>query len=287
MTFSFKDSEKLLKGIVQTNVNTKIKTEKIKIIPFKENILILMKQSTGYRFALISSETIIETLSKDNIFNYIVTGKGRNIFHGNKKLVRGFRESTISNSNQGSILANGYDQEYLISYTRLKQLDLYIYSYISQKDAFAIFKNIILKNISFTVIILGIFLILSLVFSNKLTKPILQLIDKTRDIADGNMEGTIEVSTNDELQILGSSVNIMSSKIMKLLDDKQAMIKELEVANDKLDEYNKNLEKTVQERTKELREANGFITAMINSLDQGLFVFNKTKKMFRNFHKSL
>ena len=73
---------------------------------------------------------------------------------------------------------------------------------------------------------------------------------------------------------------------MTLLDEKQEMIKQLEVANEKLDEYNKNLEVIVAERTKELSAANKFITAMINSLDQGLFVFNNTKKCLDIFTKA-
>ncbi len=253
---------------------------KEKLIPFpvEQNILLILKHSGGIRFALISKDIINEALEKDNIFDYVVVDKKSQLFYGNKELISSFKQKTIPTSAQGTTIAQFGEENYLISYTAIQKLGITIYSYINQDKAFAIFKTIIYKNISFTVVILGVFLILSLVFSRKITNPILQLISKTSEIAEGNLDGEVIVKTNDELRELGSSVNTMSTKIKKLLDDKQDMIQQLEVANAKLDEYNKNLEAIVAERTKELREANNFITAMINSLDQGLFVFDKTKK---------
>ncbi len=272
---SFKDLEEKIKQLVQSTI-LKNKND-VSAYPLSNQILIVIPQSNGLRFGLLNKTPITETLEKDNIFDYIVTNTKNQTFYGNKKLLSGFK-TTVKGAKQGSTIAKANEKNWLISYTTIQKLNLMIFSYISEDQAFAIFKNIIYKNISFTVIILGFFLILSLIFSKKITTPIIQLIEKTKEIADGNMENEIFVNTNDELKELGSSVNVMSSKIKKLLDDKQDMIKQLEIANSKLDEYNKNLEGIVAERTKKLREANNFITAMINSLDQGLFVFDKTKK---------
>lgn len=281
---AFREDESKFKKVIAA-VSKQFKSG-LKVKPYENNLMLVLKQPTGYRFSLIAKSIIDENLAKDNIFQYVVANKENDLFYGNQDILNGFVKETAANSNQESKLINVQGEDFLVSYTRIKKLEMIVYSFISQKKAFSIFENIIYKNVAFTVIILGVFLILSLFFSKKLTTPILKLIDKTRDIANGNLEGTIEVSTNDELKVLGSSVNIMSSKIKKLLDDKQAMIKELEIANAKLDEYNKNLEGLVAERTKELREANNFITAMINSLDQGLFVFDKTKKCLDIFTKA-
>ena len=51
-------------------------------------------------------------------------------------------------------------------------------------------------------------------------------------------------------------------------------IEELNETNAKLEVLNKNLEKLVEERTKELQIAHEFLDTMVNSLDQGLLVFN-------------
>lgn len=67
----------------------------------------------------------------------------------------------------------------------------------------------------------------------------------------------------------------LHNKYRKELDKKEAVISVLRVAQEELKNYSENLEKMVEKRTEELKEANRFLDAMINSLDQGLMVFDK------------
>lgn len=60
-------------------------------------------------------------------------------------------------------------------------------------------------------------------------------------------------------------------------------LREMEEANKKLEAYNKNLEKMVQERTLDLKKANDFMGAMMDSLGQGLVVFDKELSCNPNF----
>ena len=273
---SYSNAEEKIKDIVKKLP----KESKNKLIPFplEKNILLTLKHSEGVRFALVSQQMINENLTNDNIFEYIVINNKNQVFFGEKGLVSSFNNVVQPNLNQSSSTVEFGEENYLTSYSKIQPLKMIVFGYINQEKAFAVIKSALIKNIGYSTVIIGILLIISLLFSKKITNPIIQLIAKTSEIAEGNLDGEVVVKTNDELRELGSSVNIMSSKIKKLLDDKQDMIQQLEVANAKLDEYNKNLESIVAERTKELREANNFITAMINSLDQGLFVFDKTKQ---------
>lgn len=68
--------------------------------------------------------------------------------------------------------------------------------------------------------------------------------------------------------------------------EKEAVNIELRKAKIELEQYSKNLEIMVQERTKELQKANQFVTAMVNSLDQGLVVFNENGDCLPNFTKA-
>ncbi|MBT3982177.1 MAG: PAS domain-containing protein [Bacteriovoracaceae bacterium] len=68
--------------------------------------------------------------------------------------------------------------------------------------------------------------------------------------------------------------------------EKEAVNVELRKAKVELEQYSKNLEKMVQERTRELQKANQFVTAMVNSLDQGLFVFNDEGNCLPNYTKA-
>ena len=58
------------------------------------------------------------------------------------------------------------------------------------------------------------------------------------------------------------------------LEQKEGYIAELEKARAELENYSKNLEKMVQERTRELNEANALLKAILDSLGEGFFVFN-------------
>ncbi len=76
------------------------------------------------------------------------------------------------------------------------------------------------------------------------------------------------------------------------LEKKELVIEQLQQAQVELKNYSLNLEKMVEQRTMELKSSNSFLNAMINSLEQGLLVFDKegtclpiyTKACERLFH---
>ncbi len=70
------------------------------------------------------------------------------------------------------------------------------------------------------------------------------------------------------------------------LDQKEGVIEDLKKARNELENYSKNLEKMVEARTVELREANRLITTILNSLGQGIFVFN-SKGTILPFHSKV
>ena len=68
---------------------------------------------------------------------------------------------------------------------------------------------------------------------------------------------------------------VLAEKYRGELDRRQAVIEELRVAQAQLEDYSKNLEKKVEARTAELSEANQLMTAILNSLGQGILVFDR------------
>ncbi len=63
----------------------------------------------------------------------------------------------------------------------------------------------------------------------------------------------------------------------------QEKLREMEVANKKLEEYSHDLEEMVEKRTLELKKAHDFQKAMVNSLDQGLVVFDTQNNCHPSF----
>lgn len=74
------------------------------------------------------------------------------------------------------------------------------------------------------------------------------------------------------------------------LEQKEGVITELKQARAQLEEYSKNLEIKVEERTAELKQANLFLRTVLDSLGQGILVFERDGKctpVFSSFCKKL
>lgn len=97
---------------------------------------------------------------------------------------------------------------------------------------------------------------ISIIITKRITMPILKLTDRARNLAEGDYNGIIPVSSEDELGELTRCFNYMSLKLQNLIKDLEQKAKEKENLNLQLIRLNKNLEKIVMERTKELKDTN-------------------------------
>lgn len=69
---------------------------------------------------------------------------------------------------------------------------------------------------------------------------------------------------------------ILHKKYVGELDQKEEVIQKLKNAQVQLEDYSKNLELKVEARTTELRKSNTLLSAILDSLDQGIIVFERT-----------
>jgi len=74
----------------------------------------------------------------------------------------------------------------------------------------------------YTTIVIGLSLVLLVAgfflykfLADRLTEPILKMVDVSKQITDGKIETRIQVSQNDELGILGNSINRMAEKLVE------------------------------------------------------------------------
>lgn len=225
---------------------------------------------------LLNFTDLVESLSKDQVFNfYLPSLNGGSFFPRSKKL------SAYGDSLLKSPIAKGVKEvavsgkEYLVSYVKFPVLGFALVSEISKEKAFAIAKELQKKSLYFGLVVLGFALFMGLIFSLQVTKPINKLVEATQWVAEGDFSKRVDVRSNDEFKILGHSFNYMSSEIENIIVKLEDSNEQLEKANLQLEDYSKNLEKMVEERTAELKKATDFIATMINSLDQGLLVFDR------------
>jgi two-component system NtrC family sensor kinase len=116
---------------------------------------------------------------------------------------------------------------------------------------------VVLAGISLTVFLVNVFL-----------KPVKKLVQATKRIANGDLTHTVEVTAKDEIGTLASSFNQMTSSLKE--------------SRGKIEEYNRNLEYMVQERTAELEKTTRLLQteynrleAIINSPNLGIMIEDK------------
>lgn len=78
----------------------------------------------------------------------------------------------------------------------------------------------------------------------------------------------------------------LQKKYRAELEQKEDVILDLQKAQAELEKYSKNLEKMVDERTAEIKKLNQMMAALLDSLHQGFFVFNKEGQCMEVFSKA-
>ncbi len=78
---------------------------------------------------------------------------------------------------------------------------------------------------------------------------------------------------------------VLQKKYRGELEQKESVIEDLKKAQNQLEEYSKNLEVMVHERTLQLREANLLMQAILDSLGQGILVFDSDGRILPFFSK--
>lgn len=148
----------------------------------------------------------------------------------------------------------------------------YLFSGIKTAEAYEVTTLIIANTIIYAVCLIGFFNLLSIFLARSITNPLEKLTEVIKTISQGSSKARVGPQTTSELQVVGTAFNEMIDKI----EDYQ----------EKLLEYNRTLEDKVEERTAEVNRANRFIKSMVDSLAQGLLVFDRTGKCLDLYTKA-
>lgn len=150
-------------------------------------------------------------------------------------------------------LVNNYKDKnlgnFVCSYVKTSIPKWLVVSIVNEDAAYAtINETLIFFTVFFaTTIILSIFV--ALLFSKHLSKPIIDMANISGKISEGDYDVNINYIANDSIGFLGSSLAKMGKQL------KQSFTK-IADQNKQLEDYSKNLEKKVEERTAQLNESN-------------------------------
>ncbi|MBI3554943.1 MAG: HAMP domain-containing protein [Deltaproteobacteria bacterium] len=133
-------------------------------------------------------------------------------------------------------------KSYLGSYFQTGLAGVLVASRVETGEVFAAAERLIRKSLLFALMVVTAAFLVALFFSHALTKPIHTMLDATHRIAKGDFNSLIHVSSRDELATLASSFNLMTT--------------DLRVSRDRIEEYSRDLEKKVVDRTARLEAQN-------------------------------
>lgn len=209
--------------------------------------------------------------SKQSFETSLVDKAGQALFHNrpheiNSSYAQFFKffinQKSSSKNNAGVIEQDINAVKYILGYKQLSRFpDHYLFSAIKTSDAYEVTTILIFNTIIFTICLVGIFNIISIFIARSITNPLEKLIDVIKNISSGKFSSRVGSQTTSELQLVANAFNEMVSQV--------------QTYQEQLIEYNRTLEQKVQERTEKLSIANKFIKTMVDSLGQGLLVFDR------------
>jgi len=249
-------------------------------------VLVYDKDANKFLFADYGLDFILESLFGD--FGYNITmfsGKGEPLYSNkpfnDKKqeiqflgsFVTKLKPSLVSNQIDGVKELQMGDKDYIVTFKKIEKYGHnFLISTIKTEDAYIVTQEMVLTTVSLAFGMVGVFILFSLILARSITNPLVKFSHVTNTIADGNFSSRVDSLGIAEIDALGDSFNKMVEKILEY--------------NDKLKEYNRTLEAKVEERTKELQKANNFIKATIDSISQGLLVFNNQGKALGTYTRA-
>lgn len=233
------------------------------------------KTNLIYCFDFFFDQIIEKFVTKSAFANFLINRDGDPVFQNrpeiftpaHKRFFKRFSSKFSRNENRKDPM--GVQEQligedpYILGYKRIKNFpEYFIFCGVRTSEAYEVTTMLIATTISYVILLVAIFNIISLFLARSMTGPIDQFIGVIKTIASGKYNARVENQNTLELQLMADTFNSMVDKIQDY--------------NQKLQEYNRTLEQKVEERTEKLKRANNFIKTMVDSLAQGLLVFDKS-----------
>jgi signal transduction histidine kinase len=185
---------------------------------------------------------ILETGDTRNWETILVDNKGRVIAHPDREAIRSRLD--LSDSKAMSYLKNSkgqgafYHQDSLIACAKVAQLDWGVIISQGQSEAWAEIRRSRRLTVLWTSISIFALLIMGGLFTGRITKNLRRFVAGAEEFSRGNLDAKVELKSADELGTLAKTFNKMGA--------------DLKASRQEIEEWNRELEIKVEERTREL-----------------------------------
>ncbi|HEC18159.1 MAG TPA: PAS domain S-box protein [Gammaproteobacteria bacterium] len=114
--------------------------------------------------------------------------------------------------------------------------------------------------------------LLAITITRGIVPPIQRLMIAAGQVAEGDLNAEVMVTSRDEIGQLGNSFNTMTTHLRAASMKEQEMLEELQALN-------QGLEKRVEERTRELESSETKIRAILDNIGEGIIVIDEQGKI--------
>ncbi|MBL1277310.1 MAG: HAMP domain-containing protein [Ectothiorhodospiraceae bacterium] len=121
-----------------------------------------------------------------------------------------------------------------------------------------------------TIMVLALFsgILLAFSISRGILPPIRRLMQAAGEVAKGDLNAEVMITSKDEIGQLGTSFNAMTDNLRVAFLNEQEILDELQTLN-------QDLESRVENRTKDLEESEIKIRAILDNIGEGILVINE------------
>ncbi len=249
------DSQKKLQGVLQTRLNLSLVSEFLRTLKVGKTGRTFVIERSGALIASSANELPFHRHGAQTEKITASESQDRLIQATANHLTKQFPDLNLITQDQQLSFTSELGQRQFVQISPLKDaegLNWLVVVTIPEAD----FMAQIDQNNRYTLILCGIALVGSILVgvltSHWITRPILQLKQAAISLAQGNFNQQLNVDRKDELGILASAFN--------------SMVAQLQDAFNALRQTNEDLEKRVQERTVDLEAAHHQILSLNNSL---------------------
>lgn len=186
--------------------------------------------------ARVRQDRLLKLLLRSELYQtYLVTASGHPIIKKNVADAASPRFIDLMsriNKQQGRTGSIETDTS-IAAYARTGAFDLVVIAEITRDEAFRAARRLMLRSLGMALIIVVCSILVSAIFTKKITKSIEKLYLATKRVANGDFKFKVEEGATDEVGALAKAFNRMTAEIIKLMSevaDKARMEKELETA---------------------------------------------------------
>ena len=192
----------------------------------EEKFVVYINTKENTKFISVSLISEFVNFISDNLGEHIISFSNGEIFYENEQLRKFPKLGEVDN-----VELRETEENFVASFF-LKDLGLGVGKVIEKSLILRSLYTFIESGVQITLVTIGIFIVVSLVWVNKIVNPLKVLTGFTEKISKGDFSNKIQIKTRDEFRTLGDSFNYMQDQLVTYIEgekEKVRLEKEMQV----------------------------------------------------------